>query len=493
MTEERLLVVARPTQSQKIETKKKPKKILDEDTYAENIVKIIQRDFYPDVPKLEAQSEYFEALEKNDLVKLREIQIRYSRGRPSTTASSIYNTPETFETPEPRSRQGKEHNEDNEDNAECTQEPAQMETETTLLGDEKEKKDKQVGLDHYMMHYTSEDNASFTDILEKSEKKHREKHAWLYEHEEKSQQEKRLQIALPTIEEQASIKNGQPEEWEYKIKNHLMYVPDGADLSAKEIVELQKAKQREIIHENTRFHSNPWNTNKNKETIKEAATMKALTNMGKIGHDGKEVVLVPSPQVNGYGFVATPSPAPGVEESPLMTWGELEGTPFRLDGSDTPVNSRTPGPNFKIPEVPKRDRIAMDLAQKAIKNHRDKKEKAMKSVTARFSTPSPKFGKSTTERLNSMSPAAQRLVTSRLGIRKNTDKALRASYSPSPVHKLPGDKTPICLTPKSSRSDTPSSFTGTPTRTPENKHVSLTDNLLNLPKRQRAAASDFFS
>lgn len=53
------------------------------------------------------------------------------------TIHFIDNTPETFETPEPRSRQGKEHNEDNEDNAECTQEPAQMETETTLLGDEK--------------------------------------------------------------------------------------------------------------------------------------------------------------------------------------------------------------------------------------------------------------------------------------------------------------------------------------------------------------------
>ena len=34
--------------------------------------------------------------------------------------------------------------------------------------------------------------------------------------------------------------------------------------------------------------------------------------LGKIGHDGKELMPEQSPQVNGYGFVATPSPAPGM-------------------------------------------------------------------------------------------------------------------------------------------------------------------------------------
>jgi hypothetical protein len=38
-----------------------------------------------------------------------------------------------------------------------------------------------------------------------------------------------------------------------------------------------------------------------------------------------------SPKVNGYGFVVTPSPAPGVDIDPVMTWGMIEGTPFRLD------------------------------------------------------------------------------------------------------------------------------------------------------------------
>lgn len=104
---------------------------------------------------------------------------------------------------------------------------------------------------------------------------------------------------------------------------------------------------------------------------------------------------------------------------------------------------------------------------------------------------SPKFGRSTSDRISSMSPAAQKLAHSRLGIRSSTDKALRASYTPSPSHTLPGSKTPISLTP----SGTPKSSTPSVKGTPGSKRgvgdvQSLTDNLLQIPKRPKAA--DFF-
>ncbi len=40
--------------------------------------KIIRRDYFPDVQKLEAQLAYIEATESNDPVKLREISERYA-------------------------------------------------------------------------------------------------------------------------------------------------------------------------------------------------------------------------------------------------------------------------------------------------------------------------------------------------------------------------------------------------------------------------------
>lgn len=48
----------------------------------------------------------------------------------------------------------------------------------------------------------------------------------------------------------------------------------------------------------------------------------------------------------------------GVDESPLMTWGQVEGTPFHLNEA----GSLTPGPSFKMPDLSMRDKLAQKLA-----------------------------------------------------------------------------------------------------------------------------------
>ena len=81
----------------------------------------------------------------------------------------------------------------------------------------------------------------------------------------------------------------------------------------------------------------------------------------------------------------------------------------------------------------------------------------------------------TVDRLGQMSPAAQRLASQRLGIRTGTDKSLRASYTPSPAHSLTGSTTPTQH--QQSTPATPHDHSSTPSQ-----GVSLTDNLLKLPK-----------
>jgi protein DGCR14 len=54
-----------------------------------------------------------------------------------------------------------------------------------------------------------------------------------------------------------------------------------------------------------------------------------------------------SPQVGGYGFVSTPIHTPGPGDTPLMTWGEIEGTPFRIE---TDIDM-TPGMVLKQPHL----------------------------------------------------------------------------------------------------------------------------------------------
>lgn len=62
----------------------------------QSITKIIERDFYPDLPQLRAQSEYLEAKARNDTEKLRELHIKYGpKRRKQTPGGSQIERPTT--------------------------------------------------------------------------------------------------------------------------------------------------------------------------------------------------------------------------------------------------------------------------------------------------------------------------------------------------------------------------------------------------------------
>ena len=67
---------------------------------------------------------------------------------------------------------------------------------------------------------------------------------------------------------------------------------------------------------------------------------------------------------------------PGVDASPLMTWGSIEGTPIHLE---TDVVS-TSAPSFKMPKPPKREALAHRLADKANKANRERKKAAAEAA-----------------------------------------------------------------------------------------------------------------
>lgn len=450
-------------QQQEEEANKSDRKVLDEEQYIESLEKIIQRDFFPDVTKLQAQKDYLEAEECGDLVKMREISIRYGSSMAKSTPRSTapYVTPSSFETPEVRPGT-----------------PSNKHRTGIKGGDgvnkEEGKEEKELPcLDHFLAKNTSEDNASFEQIMVLAEDKEKLRHSWLYDAEAEFKQRHEENLALPSSEKQAleCVKAGL-ETWEYKAKNALMYYPEGVkdDTLFK--------KPREVMHKNTRFVGDPFSKALNKCQIQQAAALNAQFKQGKVGPDGKELIPHEGPTVNGYGYEGSPSPAPGMAESPLMTWGEIESTPFRLDGSDTPYAEKNHGPSFKIPEPGRRERLGLKMANEAAAKNRAKKQEALRKVTENLASLTPK-GLSP-----SLTPALQRLVNRTSS--KYTDKALRASYTPSPSHRSTGCKTPL------GDLSTP---TGTPTPgkagTPASQDPSsITDDLLQLPKRRKA--SDFF-
>lgn len=417
-------------------------KILEEEEYLTVLGKIVERDFYPELSRLKLRTMYIDALENNDLEALRTIQLELEKGTPAIGRKE---TPRSFDN--------------SNDYVKDSEEKVESELHPNLT------------LDQFLMKNTSEDNASFEKIMEATRKKHREKHAWLYEKQLELEASQQASLALPNLSEDGVLaiesKPNNVDTWRYVPRNALMYTPDGVELSMAEYIEKKGKKDQEIRHENTRFNSDPFDSVASQSSLMKASQehsnfQKAV---GKIGVDGKLEQSSATPNVRGYNFVGTPSPAPGMDASPFMTWGELDGTPLRVDA--TPSGTAQ-GPTFKIPEPPRREQLAHSLAEKASKQHREKRKKAFAAATV--SLFSPKHSPRTSDRLSRLSPAAQKLMKS--SVRVNSDKSLRSSYTPSPIFH-----TSLTPTPKHKR--TPGSR-----RTPgsNRSETSLTDNLLHIPK-----------
>lgn len=288
---------------------KSKQRVLDEEEYIEGLQTVIQRDFFPDVEKLQAQKEYLEAEENGDLERMRQIAIKFGSalGKMTREPPPPYVTPATFETPEVHTGTGIVGNKPR---------PRAEGLEDGDAGEEEEK-EPLPSLDVFLSRYTSEDNASFQEIVEVAKEKSRARHAWLYQAEEEFEKRQKDNLELPSAEHQA-IENSQAgvETWKYKAKNSLMYYPEGVP----DEEQLFK-KPRKVVHKNTRFLRDPFSQALSRSQLQQAAALNAQHKQGKVGPDGKELVPQESPRVAGFGFVATPSPAPGVNESPLMTWG----------------------------------------------------------------------------------------------------------------------------------------------------------------------------
>jgi protein DGCR14 len=350
-------------------SKPPPPQSIEEDEYVQGVSEIIKRDFFPDLDKLRTETEILDAV----------------------TASETHRVMHLEEEMEKQNQE----------------EP------------------KGLRLDQYQQKFTSEDNASFSQILEKDNQLRKEQYHFFYDKEKKLLLEEGKKPSL--IEPQ-----GKPMlTWEYKAKNALMYGPREVPLTTADLPST-RGEPKELVHNNTRFKA-PLKVFKESEEAEE--TKQVFDTMSREF----------TPQVAGYKMVpATPDLRPNedVDPSELMTWGTIASTPLLLD------SGKREGPSYHIPETPQRELLANKLSEKASASLRKRQ-----GPTPRFKTPVRN------------SPAVQHLH--RQLNRSSMDFGLRASYGNTPQ---------------------PRSVRSTPTLTPRRatplsssrKRPDLTDNLLNI-------------
>uniref|UniRef100_A0AC35G868 Uncharacterized protein n=1 Tax=Panagrolaimus sp. PS1159 TaxID=55785 RepID=A0AC35G868_9BILA len=429
-----------------LSTKNETRKVVPEEKYIENITTIIQRDYFPDVKKLKVQKEYLDAIVAGDETKIRELQLKYGikKAPNATPALSDFGTPSTSYTEAfstPMTNDGFNY--------------INPEGDNDRIDPPKKKRVKALDkftLQSYLDNFTSEDNASFEELAALMNERERKKNSWMYDAERRHNEDYRNQLKPITAaadEQLLAIKNTEDKPiaidgWSYKARNDLIFMPvDEAPLTKNELIERIQMNEVVINKEATRLKRDDTMSAK-PVTMARAALHQAANHIGRVDVTGKQLGFV---DAETLGAIATPVPEPGVDDTPLMTWGEIDGTPFRLDGDDDPMLADAPV--FKIPELPIRDRIANSMNDTIGKRYTNKRKTAL-NAAAKAHEKTPKFGSKRSQLAMGLSPAAKNLLHHRLGIKVGN------SSNNSKVG------TPSTRSGSSSVRSTTSSFTATP-------------------------------
>ncbi|PON63574.1 Nuclear protein DGCR [Parasponia andersonii] len=424
-------------------------KVLDEDSYVAAIEKIIERDFFPDISKLRDRLDWLEAIKTGDPVQIRDAQLKIIERR----GNKVSNRNPDRNTQTPGSTFMRNFTPFDELDGKTPQTPGFSNRVLPESGESGEEDGEgEVGaslsLDEFFRRYTSEDNYSFSKILEKVNRKRKERFGYLTEGEKEDvkaiedAKRDRITDGYGTSDQPPSTLEG----WRYTAKNLLMYHPADrgeAPLTEEERALRMKGLEKEISRSNTRFHGKVMDSRPRDDgTVEVLYTPVAGATpipMDRAGDKSKKYDLddlrkTPNPfyvesgkkAENGYSFVKTPSPAPGVDESPFITWGEIEGTPLRLDPEDTPIDigGSGDGPHYSIPFPPARDEKAHSLSREAARKLRERSKLFQKPPL-----PSPVRGGSASPSVRTLSPAAQKFVRNAIGKNSSSvDETLRASY-----------------------------------------------------------------
>jgi len=140
--------------------------VLEEDEYTEGLSQIIARDFFPSLVHLDATNEYLDALHTRD---------------PHLINASVRRLQEISSTPTPCQGKGGPFQTPSQTPYGCGPSETPLRTPRGAPLAKRAKYDTDMSLDNFQAKYTSEDNSSFTEILDDENRRRKEKWAWAWD------------------------------------------------------------------------------------------------------------------------------------------------------------------------------------------------------------------------------------------------------------------------------------------------------------------------
>jgi protein DGCR14 len=385
----------------------KRKVVLEEDTFAEAIEAIIERDFFPALPKLQNQLEWLQAVQSGDPAQIKRAQLNIARRRAGlrtplahdgtaapgtaaltpgtgllrtpamTPAVGVCNALQAAATPA-RTPAG----------AAAAAALQQQGVDPVSAQQAVGAKAPSLGLDQFFSAYQGEDNASFQEIQKKSIERKRAK---MVHHLQDKNTPLLLEAGGHSTDEYGT--SGQAPSTvlstKHEPKSALYY-----DSSQRQALALTAAEQATIVQGPPKsinlaatrsicagplqepLAAPPAAAARGSGAVAAAAGDIAAAAAAVAGEGSAEqrqadrlAAAAVAPGTRGYGYMKTPQIVPGVDASPLMTWGDIASTPLRLDGMDADIeglgvlgdDDGAPGRQFTMPQVRTREVAAQQM------------------------------------------------------------------------------------------------------------------------------------